>query len=29
MSECMVITDDLSGGRMIKCEWLSNESFEG
>ena len=29
MSKCVAITDDLSGGRIIKCKWLSSESFEG
>ena len=29
MSECVAITDDSSGGRIIKFEWLSSESFEG
>ena len=28
MSECVAIRDDSSNVRIIKCEWLSSESFE-
>ena len=28
MSECVAITDDSSGGRIIKCEWLSSEALK-
>ena len=29
MGKCVMITDDPSGGGMIKCEWLNSKSFEG
>ena len=29
MSKCVAITDDLSGGRIIKYEFLNSKSFEG